>query len=152
MYEIGQHVICKSGGVWRVDAIDNREIRLTEHEAGNVKTVPVGGDEIVRGIASKEAILEAIDRAGFIPAVRAPNDKIRIEIFGDAMAEYDEIEWIKVVKSVYLRREERRASSAEIEFAERAKRYLHGEISVLLEIPMDKVETHIADAVSNNDW
>jgi CarD family transcriptional regulator len=152
MYEQGQYVICKSGGVWRVDAIDNKEIRLTEHETGRVKTVPVGGDEIVRGIASKEAILEAVDRTGFIPAIRAPNDKVRIEIFGDAMAEYDEIEWIKVIKSVYLRREERRLSPTEIEFAERAKQYLHGEISVLLEIPMNKVEAHIAAAVSNSDW
>jgi CarD family transcriptional regulator len=152
MYEPGQYVICKSGGVWRVDSIDDKEIRLTEHETENVKSVPIGGDEIVREIASKDAILEAIDRVGFIPVIKAPNDKVRVEILGDAMAEYDEIEWLKVIKSVYLRREERRLSSAETEFADRAKRYLHGEISVLLNIPMDTVEAHIAAAVSNNDW
>ena len=139
MYEQGQYVICKSGGVWRVDAVGDKEIRLTEHETENVKSVPVVGDEIVRGIASKATILDAIDRAGFIPTIKAPNDKIRVEILGDAMAEYDEIEWLKVIKSVYLRREEQGVSSAETRFAEQAKRYLHGEISVLLDIPMDKV-------------
>jgi hypothetical protein len=38
----------------------------------------------------------------------------------------------------------------EASFSEEAKKYLHGEISVLLKIPMDGVEDYIASAVSKD--
>jgi CarD family transcriptional regulator len=152
MYESGQYVLCRSGGVWRVDTVKTDEIHLTEHETGSVKIIPANGDEIVRGISSKEIILEIIERIGFIATIKAPRDKIRLQIYKDAMELYEEIEWVKIIKSVYLRREDHRLSSIEIEYAERAKRYLHGEISVLLAIPTDKVEAYIAAAVSADDW
>jgi CarD family transcriptional regulator len=152
MYESGQYVICRSGGVWRVDTVGNNEIHLTEHETGSVKIVPANSDEIVREISSKEIILEIIERIWFIATIKAQRDKIRLQIYKDAMELYEEIEWVKIIKSVYLRREDHRLSSVEIEYAERAKRYLHGEISVLLAIPTDKVEAHIAAAVSADDW
>jgi CarD family transcriptional regulator len=152
MYEIGEYVICRSGGVWRVTEIDGDSIRLLEHESGIMKVLTAGSGEIVRKIVSKETMIEAVNRIAYVRTIQASNDKARKKLYDDAMAEYDEIEWIKVIKTIYLRQKAKRLTPSEIVYSEKAKGYLHGEISVLLEIPMDKVENHIASAVSNDSW
>ena len=152
MYETGDYVICAGGGVWRVAAAEDGEIRLAEHESGAEKTLPADSGEIVRKITSKEAILETIGRIAFVRTIQAPNDKMRRKLYDEAMSKYDEVEWIKVVKTVYLRREARRLLSFEAGYAEKAQGYLHGEISVLLEMPLDEVEDHIVAAVADDSW
>ena len=145
-------MICASGGVWRVADAGNEQIVLAAHEDSAVKTLPVENNEIIRMIVSKQVILEVIERVAYVPTIQAPNDKYRRSLYTDAMAKYDEIEWLKVIKSVYLRKQDGRLMPGEDDFSERAKTYLHGEISVLLGIPMDAVEKHIASAVANDNW
>jgi CarD family transcriptional regulator len=134
--------------VWRIDAIDESSVCLAEHAGGNTRTVPVRKNDIVRTIAPKDEILEAIDRVCFIRTIQAPNDKVRREFYEEAMAKYDEIEWIKVIKSVYRRKQGGRLMQGEAEYAGRAKSYFHSEISVVLGIPVDEVEAYISAAAS----
>jgi hypothetical protein len=57
MYEPGDHVICRSGGVWRVSEREYDKIHLIEHESRVEKAekkLPAGSTEIVRKIALKE--------------------------------------------------------------------------------------------------
>ncbi|MDR3209724.1 MAG: CarD family transcriptional regulator [Oscillospiraceae bacterium] len=152
MYEIGTAVICRSGGVWHVSVAARDTITLTAHETGEIKTVPADSDELVRRVVSKSEILDVIARAGFTPTLQAPNDKLRNELYREALAKFDELEWLRVVKTVYLRAQERRLTPAELAFAETAKSYLHGEISVLLAIPISEVESCIAAAVAKDTW
>jgi CarD family transcriptional regulator len=151
MIEVGDYVICKSGGVWSIAGISNGKIHLVGHESGAMKVLPVINEEIVRKIVPKETILEVIDRVGFIRTIQASNDKTRKELYDKAMAKYDEIEWIKVIKTVYLRQKAKRLMSSELAYSEKARGYLHGEISVLLEIPLDEVEDYIFYAISKNN-
>jgi CarD family transcriptional regulator len=149
--EVDDYVICKSGGIWRIVGIDDEKIRLVGHENDAMKVLPVINEEIIRKIVPKETILEAIDRMGFIRTIQASNDKTRKELYDKAMAKYDEIEWIKVIKTVYLQQKARRLMSYELAYSEKARGYLHGEISVLLEIPLDEVEDYIFYAISKNN-
>jgi CarD family transcriptional regulator len=151
MTEVGDYVICKSGGIWRIAGIGDEKIRLVGHESGAMKDLPVINEEIIRKIVPKETILEVIGRVGFIRTIQAPNDKTRKELYDKAMAKYDEIEWIKVIKTVYLRQKARRLMASELAYSEKARGYLHGEISVLLEIPLDEVEDYIFYAISKNN-
>ncbi|MDR3230126.1 MAG: hypothetical protein LBT65_01685 [Synergistaceae bacterium] len=146
-YEAGQYVICRSGGVWRVSESDVGTVLLVEHESGAEKTLPAGSEEIVRAIASRETILEAIERVAYIRTIEAPNAKARMRLYDEAMRKYDEIEWIKIIKTVYLRQREKRLMPNEIAYAGKAKGYFHGEISVLLEMPLQKVEQHIGSVI-----
>jgi hypothetical protein len=78
---------CKKGGVWKVLEVSDERIVLSVHESGEEKIVSASGrDEIVRHVASKEDILEAIGRIGFIRTIQAPNDKIRREFYNKAMS------------------------------------------------------------------
>jgi hypothetical protein len=56
MYETGDCVICRRGGVWRVCAIEGDNIKIAECETGAVDVLPIGGEEIVRKISSKETV------------------------------------------------------------------------------------------------
>lgn len=152
MYEIGDYIICQSGGVWCISQKDETGYTIEEHESGIIKNISADNIEIVRKIASKNTILDAVDRVGYIRTIKAPNDRIRKEFYDEAMAKYDEIEWIKVIKTVYLRQKEKKLMPNEITYYEQAKSYFHGEISVLLEMPLNKVEDYIAAAVANDSW
>lgn len=153
MFNIGEYVICSKGGVWKVMDIVEDKYHLQKHESDDRIIVPIAEPgEIVRGISSKEKILDVIDRVGFITTIKAPNDKIRKELYEDALKEFDEVEWIKVIKSSYLRKQDGRLMQGETEYAEIAKSYLHGEISVVLGMPVNEVEGYISSAVYNDKW
>jgi CarD family transcriptional regulator len=150
MYETGDYVICKNGGVWCVSGIEADKIRLVEHEKGAVIPLSANDEEIVRRIVSKETILEVIERIGFIRTIDAPNEKVRKKLYDEAMAKYDEVEWAKIIKTVYLRQKGKRLLPFEPAYSEKAKDYLHGEISILLEIPVNEVEDYISRAIGKN--
>ncbi len=152
MYEVGDYIICRNGGVWRISQTDSNGYTIVEHESGMIKTISADSDEIVRKIVSKETILEAVDRVGYIRTIQAPSDKTRKEFYDEALAKYDEIDWIKVIKTIYLRQKEKKLMPYEVTYYEKARGYLHSEISVLLEMPVNKVEDYIAAAVSNDSW
>jgi CarD family transcriptional regulator len=154
MRELGEFVICRSGGIWQVVGLDAGSVRLLQHggTGGEVKVLPACDGEIVRKIVSQEAILEVIGRIGFIRTILAPNDKVRDELYQDAMAKFDEVEWIKVIKTAYLRGQEKWLTAAEIAYKKQAENYLHGEISVLLKMPLDAVEGFITASVSSDAW
>jgi CarD family transcriptional regulator len=151
LYKTDDYVLCREGGVWKVLNIDDKKIFLKQHDSGEEKTIPLNNNnEIVRSVASKESILSAIDRVGFIPTIQAANDKARRILYEDAMKKYEEIEWIKVIKSIYFRKKDGRLMPGEEECAERAKNYFYGEISVVLGIMVSEVENYISTAVSND--
>ncbi|AEY67882.1 hypothetical protein Clo1100_3767 [Clostridium sp. BNL1100] len=153
MFNVGEYVLCVRGGVWKVIDVNGNEYHLQKHESEEIITIPVSDTkEIVRGVSSKEKILDVIKRVGFITTIKAPNDKIRKEFYEDALNEFDEIEWVKVIKSVYLRQQDGRLMEGELEHADKAKNYFHGEISVVLGIPMGEVEGYISSAVSDDGW
>lgn len=135
-----------------MDIVEDK-YHLQKHESGDRIIVPTTeSGEIVRGISSKEKILDVINRVDFITTIKAPNDKIRKELYEDALKEFDEVGWIKIIKSSYLRKQDGRLMQGETEYAEMAKSYLHGEISVVMGIPVNKVEGYISTAVSNDKW
>lgn len=150
MYETGDYVICRNGGVWRVSSIDADKICLVEHERGIVSLLSANDETLVRKIVSKEAILEVIERIGFIRTIQASNEKMRKKLYDGAMAKYDEVEWVKVIKTIYLRQKGKCLLPFEPAYSEKAKSYLHGEISILLEIPVNEVEDYIFYAIAKN--
>ena len=73
-------------------------------------------------------------------------------LYDMAMNKFDEIEWIRIIKSVYLRKQDCRLSPWEENYGATAKEFFHGEISILLNIPYENVEQYITQAVSSDSW
>lgn len=152
MYKCGDYVICRSGGVWNIVQEGLDYLKLKEHINGLEKTISVNSDEIIRKICSKETIEEAIDRVGFIQTLKAQNDKARKEIYDSIMAEYNEISWISIIKTIYIREKDHRLMTNELEYSKKAKEYFHSEVAILLKIDYKEVEEYISDKVSNDEW
>ena len=150
--ETGGFVVCRGGGIWRMIRKDSSGCTLKEQDTGFLKELAPDTDEIIRPIASREVLLDAVSRVGYIHTIQAPNDKLRRELYEEAMAQYDEIEWIRVIKTVYLRGQEMPLSPEESAYGEQAKRFFHGELSAALDISMDQVEGYIAAAVTKDSW
>lgn len=153
MYKPGDYVLCKSGGVWRVTAVHEGQVELKSHEnPGEIQTLPVDSGEIVRGVIPVEELQDVLSRIPYTRTIQAPGAKVRMEFYRDAMEKYDELQWVRVIKTVYMQEREKRLMPDEREYGMRAKRYLHGEISALLGIPFDQVEEFIATSIADDVW
>ncbi|MDR3263543.1 MAG: hypothetical protein LBT30_04465 [Clostridiales bacterium] len=150
MYNKGDYLILKNGGIWHVDSVEDDDVSLTEHGGGSVILLPQKSKDIVRTVVSKEAITEVIDRIPFICTIQAPKDSVRKELYDTAMEAYDEIEWVRIIKTIYLRCQEGRLMESELAYGKRAKGFLYGEISVLLDIPADKAEEYIKQNIDGS--
>lgn len=104
-------------------------------------------DGYIREISSQTDLEELVERMPYIRTIQAANSKGRKELYQMAMDEYDDVEWVKVIKSVYLRVQENRYEEYELEYAKKAKGFLYQEIAIRLEIPFEKVEDYLYDII-----
>lgn len=104
-------------------------------------------EKYIREISSKEELEDVIERIPYILTIQAPNSKMRKELYQMALKEFDEIAWVKVIKSSYLRVQEHHFEPYEAEYAERAKQFLYGEISIQYSIPYENVEEYLHDTI-----
>ena len=104
-------------------------------------------DGIIREVSTKEELSELMERIPYIQTIQAPNGKVRKELYELSMKKYDDVEWVKVIKSVYLRMEDRRYENFEPGYMEKAKEFLYGEIAVRFELPADEVERFVNETI-----
>jgi len=105
---------------------------------------------IIREVSTKEELSELMERMPYIQTIQAPNGKVRKELYELSMKQYDDVEWVKVIKSVYLRMEDRRYEDFEPGYMEKAKQFLYGEIAVRFEIPYEEVEQFVNDTIKKH--
>lgn len=118
-------------------------------ESGIVKKqdVKVG---IIREISTKEELTELMERMPYIQTIQAPNGKVRKELYELSMKKYDDVEWVKIIKSVYLRMEDRRYDDFETEYMKKAKKFLYQEMALRFLLPFDEIEHFINKTVKKH--
>ena len=104
-------------------------------------------EDYIREISSQADLEELIERMPYIRTIQAATSKGRKELYQMAMDEYDDVEWVKVIKSAYLRVQENRYEEYELEYAKKAKEFLYREISLRLDVPFEKVEEYLQDII-----
>ena len=107
-------------------------------------------DGIVREISTREELEELIERMPYIQTIQAPNGKARKELYQLAMNEYDDVNWVKVIKSVYLRMADHRYDEFEPNYMERAKNFLYKEIAIRFNLPFGEVENFVNDTIKKH--
>ena len=148
MFLMNNYVITKKGIGKIIDVQDDYHVELYHSE----QQIRISEDDIIREIFSQEVIEEMIDRIAYICTFSIDNEKMRKDIYCDSMNEYDEISWVKVIKSTYLKNKQKKAKDFEKRMAKEAKEFLYGEISILLNIPYKNVEKYIIEKVRNDEW
>lgn len=149
--DINDYVILKNGGIWKI--VDNNEKYLLKlHESAETTTLSFDSLEIIRKVIEKDKLATVIERIPYVLTIKAPNDKVRYEFYDEAMNMYDEIEWIKIIKSIYIRKKNNKRTPLEKKIERKARTFLEQEISILYEIPTKEVEKFIKNNINDNNW
>ncbi|MCB6568066.1 hypothetical protein LI142_00970 [Eubacterium limosum] len=160
MYAAGDYIILEKDGIWQVSELETdtksgevlRYILKSPKEPDNTKNIKADSKMLLRKVISKDDLTDILSRIPYIRTIQAPNNKIREELYETAMAAYDELEWIRVIKTAYLRKEEGKQMPFEEKYSRQAKDYFHLEVSVVMDIPFDQVEDYIASAIADDLW
>lgn len=97
---------------------------------------------------TKEEAIELIERIPYTTVLEAAGSKARLDMYKKALSKKDPMQWLKVVKSAYLRTEEPTSATfgtLEREYTRRAKEKLHAALAEALEIKEDEVESFIKE-------
>ena len=164
MFNINDFVVYNLMGVYRiVDIRKEKDINDKETEYyilqpayNNNLTIkiPVGNPNIfMREIIKKEDALSLIAAMPETETIWIDNAKQRGENFREALKTGDSEEWVKLIKTIYIEKQEKLANGkkmmkADEEIMKAAEKNLYEEFAVALDITPDKVVSYIQEHVS----
>lgn len=164
MFEKGQYVNYGKHGVCVVEDITHIDIPGVDsnklyyvlskvYTKGNKIYAAVDNHKVVmREILSKHEAENLIREIPQIEQLAVANDKSRNDKYKDAMVTCDCREWVKVLKSLYHRKQEciakgRKVTVTDERFFKEAEEHLYGELALSLGIEKEQVEDFIISRV-----
>lgn len=164
MFEREEYVFHESGGVCKIADIQtaplegmprDREYYVLKplSDPNSMIYIPVDSDKIfLRRLLSRAEAEELLDRIPFVRTIEESNAKLLRAKYLELMKMHDPVEWVRVIKTVYLRMnaqtlKSQRISDTERSFAENAKRHLYTELALALELPTDRMEDYITEHI-----
>lgn len=164
MFSVGELMIYGTNGVCRVkdicaspfDPSDERQYYVLMPLNDNSNLViytPVGNESVVmRPLLSPDCARGLINSIPELDTIEVPIEKRRRDVYRAAMQTADPVEYVKLIKTVRTRRAEfvrtrRRLPDLDNDFEHAAKNCLYGELSEVLGIRRDEVNTFIADTL-----
>lgn len=145
-YQAGDVVVLRDGTMARLiqKTADGWTLCPCDNDS-NKKTVSADG--IARLSMNEKQARDLIDRVPYVRTIPAPKDTAWVELLQDAMASCVALEWLQVIKSVYLRAKERPVPQRATELLEQARRNLYGELAHALGKTPDEMEDYITQSV-----
>lgn len=167
MFKVGDYMIYGSVGVCQVDAIGPLSIEKSDskrlyytltpvYETGSKVFTPVDNDKVImRPILSKEEAEKLIEGITQVETLWVPFEKGREEIYKEAMKKCDCREWVKIIKTLYQRKQARiaegkKAVNADEKYLHIAEEALYGELAIPLNMKPDEVEKFIKQQCEKN--
>lgn len=165
MYKIGDKVVDKTGKIFEVDTIEEKNFGSKSEQyfvlrpcfkynfnPGYHLFVPVSKEELLRPVLSKEEALSLIDSINTLDTYSDVSPKDRKIYFQKILTNGNRIEILKIIKTLYEYREERRKMNKPLsEFDRRLLKDLtdlmHNEFSLALSIPVADVERFINERI-----
>lgn len=163
MFEIGEYIMYGKSGVCKLDCVcrspfdekDTRTYYKLEPIFGTPSVIytPVDNDKVAwRSLMKKEEAMELIERMPNIDALTVENEKQRRETYKSAVSELKPEGFVSIIKTVYDRRRtfetmRRHITEVDSEYESFSKRALYAELSIVLGVPFDDVESYIAKKI-----
>lgn len=168
MYQVGDLIVygvnnvCKiiKKGTLDISGIDKRRLYFTlEPIYGSGRTVytPVDNSKVpIRKILSKDEAIELIESIPSIETLSVDDEKQWERVYKEALKKNDCSQWIKLMKTLYLKNQERIAqgknvSSIDGKYLTIAEENLYGELAIALGMPKEEVEEYITKSVEELD-
>lgn len=160
MFKKGEYVVSGNKGVCVVEDITTLDIAGVDkgrkyyilkpvYMAGSTVYVPVDtADGSLRRVLSREEADRLIRGIPEIPLINISNDKLLEQEYRGCMRTNDCTEWIRVIKTIYLRKQKRleagrKVTAVDAKYYRLAEDNLYGELAVSLQMQRGEVEDYI---------
>lgn len=164
MFRIGEYVVYGYSGVCLVDEITQMEVPgsrdkrdyyalVPVHSRGSRVYAPVDGKKPIRAIITPEEAEALILEIPGIEPLEVVSDKHREEQYKEVMKSCDCREWIRIIKTLNIRRQERedmgkQSTAMDSRYWKSAEEYLFTELSLALEMAYEEVESYIREKIN----
>ncbi len=162
MFKIGDYVVYGNVGVCRVENVGPVAIGMKGkdyytlvpvYERNSRLYTAVDSEKVViRPVLTKEETDALIDEMADIETLWISDEKKREEIYKEAMHTCDCKEWVRMIKTLYLRKLDRisrgkKATSSDEKYLHLAQDNLYGELAFSLKMPKEQVEEFITSRI-----
>lgn len=162
MFNVGDHVVYGNVGVCRVENVGPLAIGMEGkdyytlvpvYEKKSTLYTAVDSEKVViRPVMTKKETDELLDEMIELDTLWITDEKKREEVYKEAMRTCDCKEWVKMIKTLYMRKQERiakgkKATSSDERYLHLAEENLYGELAFSLQIPKEKVGDFLMERV-----
>lgn len=159
-FKTGEYVIYEANGVCLISEITTLDWSNVPKDKlyyvlhplnmnNGVIYIPVENAETrLKRLLTKDEVFNLIDQMPSIPPLDASNEKILEATYRDCMRTFDRIEWIKLIKCIYMRiqkrkKEGKKCTTVDERYMQLATEALYSEFSLVLDIQKNEVEDFI---------
>lgn len=160
MFAIGEYIVygntgvCKVAETTKMAAPGTKEDRLyytlePVYDKGCRLFIPVDNQKVkMRPILTKQEADDLIGRIKDIDTLWVKDEKNREEIYKEAIRTCNCEEWVRIIKTLYLRKKARleagkKVTSSDAKYLHLAEESLYGELSIVFGIPKNEMEDYI---------
>lgn len=160
MFEKSDYIVYGNSGVCQVDEITTLDVDgvpkdrlyyvlIPVNQSGSKIFTPVNSQKSqMRKIISKSEAVQLIEEIPEIEQLWIPDDKQREEQYKACMKNSNCKDWIRIIKTLYLRKEERSAQGKKVtatdeKYLRMAEDYLYSELSIPLGVEKEKMGEYI---------
>lgn len=164
MFEIGDYIVCGNNGICTVENIGtidvpdinpDRQYYILQpvYAKGSVVYIPIDNEKIVmRKILTRDEVNALIDQIPQIDTIEELNDKLREEQFKECLKHHDCTDWIRIIKTLYLRRQARekrgqKVTATDARYLKVAEDNLYCEFAMALGIDRSEVVEFIEQRI-----
>lgn len=109
-------------------------------------------EQVMRSLSERAEMEALLENFPMLLPLKIENEKQRREIYRKTWATQSPLDWLRLLKTISMRRTEatkahRRLSELDLQYETMTKKCLYGELSVILQIPFDRVEAYIKQSV-----
>lgn len=168
MFEKGEYIVYGTSGVCKVEDITTMNLEGISKEklfytlsplsqsGGRIFTPVDNQKTLMRPILSQEEAKDLINDIPRIEGLWIVNDKQREMTYRECMRDCDCRGWIKIIKTLYLRKMERTAQGKKVtatdeKYLKLAEDRLYSELSIPLEIPKERIVAYITEQIEQTD-
>ena len=166
MYKCGEYIVYGYNGVCKIKEITHLNMSGIDknalyyvlcplHSADSTLYLPVeNGKTANRRIMTKEEATQFIDDIEYAKELWHNNHKLREDLYKAAMKTCDCREWIRIIKTLYNKKQEResigkRISASDERFLKHAESYMFSDLSVAMEMEEQEVREMVTKIVLN---
>ncbi|WP_243095428.1 CarD family transcriptional regulator [Lachnotalea sp. AF33-28] len=164
MFQKGDFVVYGTVGVCRVEDITTLDMEGVSrdklyymlhpwYKENSTVYTPVDNEKaVIRSVLDRETALNLIEEIPALECFETDNDKQREEEYKKALKSCQCREWVRLIKTSYLRAMDRiaqgkKTTMVDDKYFKKAEEELYDELSVSLGIPVDRVKEYIQDRI-----